>query len=108
MNNALLSTLQSYYEEDSTDPFNVYALAIEYTKWDAGKARLYFDILLAEHADYLPTYYQAAGFFASQEDVERAELIYNRGIELARNQKNVKAQHELQRAYNNFLDEIDE
>jgi len=108
MNNPLLSTLQSYYEEDPNDPFNVYALAIEYTKHDAAEAKVYFKILLNEHPEYLATYYQAGAFFAEQNDFETAETVYKKGIELARAQKNLKTQQELQRAYNNFLEELED
>jgi tetratricopeptide (TPR) repeat protein len=108
MNGSLLSHLLSFYEEDPADPFNVYALAIEYVKSDPGKAGHFFDILLNDHPDYLPTYYHAGSFFAAQEQIEKAEGIYQKGLELARAQKNLKAQQELMRAYNSFLDELDD
>jgi tetratricopeptide (TPR) repeat protein len=108
MSTTLLSKLLAFYEEDPADPFNIYALAIEYAKSDAKKAKMYFDILLNEHPAYLPTYYQAGSFFADTDDVERAEEIYQKGVELARTQNNSKAVQELQRAYNNFLDELED
>jgi tetratricopeptide (TPR) repeat protein len=108
MNSALLSSLLSFYQEDPDDPFNVYALAIEYSKSDAAEAERFFDILLNEHPDYLPTYYHAGAFFAGQEKFEKAEEIYRKGVALALLQKNTKAQQELQRAYNGFLDELDD
>jgi len=108
MNGTLLDNLISFYEEDPNDPFNVYALAIEYTKSDLEKAAHFFDILLAKHPDYLPTYYHAGSFFAANEEVEKAEEIFRKGVALALLQKNTKAHQELLRAYNNFLDEIDD
>ena len=108
MNGTLLDNLISFYEEDPNDPFNSYALALEYAKTDAVKAGQFYDMLLSEHREYLPTYYHAAAFFAFQDKFERADEIYQKGIELALLQKNTKTYQELLRAYRNFLDEIDD
>ncbi|TLV03151.1 tetratricopeptide repeat protein [Dyadobacter luticola] len=108
MSSNILSSLIGFYEEDPGDPFNIYALAIEYAKFDPGKAKHFFNILLTEHPDYLPTYYHAGAFFAGEENIQKAEEIYQKGVDLARSQKNVKAQQELTRAYNAFLDELDD
>ena len=108
MENVLLQNLLSFYEEDPSDPFNVYALALEYSKFDASKATAFFDILLAGHPEYLPTYYHAASFFAMQDKISKAEEIYTKGIALALTQKNTKTHQELLRAYRSFLDELDD
>jgi tetratricopeptide (TPR) repeat protein len=108
MNNSLLPDLLAFYEEDPNDPFNIYALAIEYVKSDSKKAEQFFKILLTQHPDYLPTYYHAGAFFAALENVEQAEGIYQKGVALALLQKNTRAHQELQRAYNTFLDELDD
>ncbi|REA63096.1 tetratricopeptide repeat protein [Dyadobacter luteus] len=107
MSNSLLTNLLAFYEEDPTDPFNVYALALEYLKSSPERAGELFDILLRDHASYLPTYYHAADFFAAKEDNDKAETIYKDGLALALTQSNVKAHQELQRAYRNFLDELE-
>ncbi|MBO9612877.1 MAG: tetratricopeptide repeat protein [Dyadobacter sp.] len=108
MNNSLLANLLAFYEEDPADPFNAYALAIEYSKSDPREAERFFDLLLEKHPDYLPTYYHAGAFFAALEKLEKAEEIYQKGVELALIQKNTKAHRELLSAYNNFKDEMDE
>lgn len=108
MNNSLLANLLAFYEEDPNDPFNVYALAIEYSKSDPGEAAHFFDLLLEKHPDYLPTYYHAGAFFAAMEKIERAEEIYRRGVELALVQKNAKAHRELLAAFSNFKDELED
>lgn len=108
MNNSLLANLLAFYEEDPTDPFNAYALAIEYSKSDPGEAARFFDLLLEKHSDYLPTYYHAGAFFAAMEKTERAEEIYRKGVELALVQKNAKAHRELLAAFNNFKDELED
>ncbi|KAA0993045.1 tetratricopeptide repeat protein [Dyadobacter aurulentus] len=108
MSGTLLPNVLAFYEEDPHDPFNIYALAIEYAKTDRSKASHYFNILLTEHPGYLPTYYHAGAFFAEAEEPEKAEEFYQKGVELARIQGNAKALSELLRAYNNFLDELDD
>lgn len=108
MENSLLENLLAFYKEDPDDPFNIYALAMEYAKTDPGKAGQFYNLLLTEHREYLPTYYHAAAFFAMQDEVEHADEIYQKGIELALLQNNNKTYQELLRAYRNFLDEIDD
>ena len=108
MENSLLQNLITFYEEDPSDPFNIYALALEYLKSDSDEAEKYFDKLLVEHPDYLATYYPAAAFFADLEKVEKAEIIYQKGIDLALLNNNTKTHQELLRAYRSFLDELDD
>ncbi|GGB79897.1 tetratricopeptide repeat protein [Dyadobacter sediminis] len=108
MTNSLLENLLAFYREDPDDPFNMYALAMEYAKSDPAKAGQFYNMLLTEHSAYLPTYYHAAAFFALRDKVEQADEIYRKGIELALLQKNNKTHQELVRAYRNFLDEMDD
>ncbi len=108
MESSLLNNLLAFYDEDPNDPFNVYALAIEYAKSDPLKAETFFDILLNKHPQYLPTYYHAGSFFALLENYEKAEQIYIKGIDLALNQKNTRTHQELLRAYRSFLDELED
>ncbi|OJV14562.1 MAG: enzyme of heme biosynthesis [Dyadobacter sp. 50-39] len=108
MNNSLLASLIAFYEEDPSDPFNAYALAIEYAKSDAAEAGRYFDLLLEKHPGYLPTYYHAGAFFAASGNVARADEIYRKGVELALDQQNAKTHRELLSAYNNFKDELED
>lgn len=100
-----LNLLIEFYNEDPTDPFNVYALAMEYLNEDMMKAKGYLDELLEKHENYLPTYYHAAALYAEIGQSENAKLTYQKGLELAKNQKNTKTLLELQRAYQMFLDD---
>lgn len=105
MDNNRLELLLQFYEEDSQDPFNAYALAMEYLNKDTAKAKVYFDTLLDEHPSYLPTYYHAAALYAALENLEWAEALYQKGMQLALQQQNTKTLQELQRAHRQFLDE---
>ena len=105
MENTLLEKLLVFYEEDPGDPFNLYALALEYQKHDARKAVAYFDQLLEDFPTYLPTYYHAAQLFGNRGENEKANRTFHKGIELATEQGNAKTQQELVRALRMFEDE---
>ena len=102
-----LQQLIAFYEEDPTDPFNAYALAMEYLNEDLVEAKKYLEELLENHPSYLPTYYHAAAVYVDLENREKAKMTYEKGIELAKKQQNSKAIQELQRAYQTFLDDED-
>ncbi|MFN8345159.1 MAG: tetratricopeptide repeat protein [Spirosomataceae bacterium] len=105
MNNNRLNLLLQFYEEDPADPFNVYALAIEYLARDSVKAAEYFTVLLEKHSEYLPAYYHAAALFADLGNAALAEELYRKGMQLALRQQNTKTYQELQRAYRQFQEE---
>jgi tetratricopeptide (TPR) repeat protein len=95
-------------ELDPKDPFNLYALAIEYKDSQQDKAIQYFEKLLKEFPDYLPTYYHAAALFFETNQNKEAEKTYLWGINLAEKLQKEKALKELKSAYQMFLDEKDE
>jgi tetratricopeptide (TPR) repeat protein len=98
-----LDTLLQFYEDDPNDPFNIYALAIEYQKSDPAKAIHYFNILLTSHEGYVPTYYHAAKLFQETGDVEKAIIVYEKGIAVAKSQNEMKAARELKSAYDELM-----
>ena len=97
-----LEQLQQFLKEDPADPFNLYALALEYQRTDVPQALKLFDQLLLEHEDYLPTYYSSAKLFAEAGDTEKAIRLYEAGIERARTRGEMKTMRELRSA----LDEL--
>ncbi len=105
MNNDRIQQLIRFVQEEPHDPFNVYALAMEYLTGQQGQAMTYFDQLLTEHPTYLATYYHAAALYAEREDVDRATELYIQGMELAKAQNNQKTLLELQRAKQAMEDE---
>lgn len=102
MNNDRIQQLIRFVQEEPGDPFNVYALAMEFINGQPEQARSYFDQLLTDHPDYLPTYYHAAALYADLNERDRASVVYEKGIELARAQNNTKTLLELQRAKQAF------
>ncbi|MBD2753612.1 tetratricopeptide repeat protein [Spirosoma validum] len=108
MNNERIQQLIRFVQEEPNEPFNVYALAMEFLNEQPEQARVYFDQLLTVHPDYLPTYYHAAALYADIEERGKAAELYEKGIALARLQNNQKTLLELQRAQQAFEDDEDE
>lgn len=102
MNPARIAQLEKFLMEDPNDPFIKYALALEHLESNKPKSTELFEDLLKNHPDYVGTYYHAAAHFASLHNRERAEAVYQRGIEVAGKQQNAHALRELQSAYLNF------
>lgn len=108
MNEKRIQQLLQFIDEQPDDPFNIYALAMEYRDGQPTQALHYLKQLLDDHPTYLATYYHAAALYAELNDRENAETVYQQGIELAREQKNEKTFQELSRAYRAFLDDDDD
>jgi tetratricopeptide (TPR) repeat protein len=103
-----LTTLHEFYDQDPTDPFNAYALALEYRKNNASRALGYFEVLLRDFPAYLPTYYHAAQLYADLGEDEAARRTYQTGIERAQQAGQAHALRELRAAYQQWSDEHDE
>jgi len=95
--------LEKYYEEDPGDPFNVYALALEYLNYDQRRARALFETLLKLHEEYLPAYYHAAKFFQNAGEKEKAIEVFEKGIALAKKINDSKTLRELKSAYDELM-----
>lgn len=104
MNPGRILQLLKYYEEDPSDPFNIYGLATEYRNADPQQAWKYYTILLKEHPSYLPTYYHAAVMLMDRDDIDEAERLIDAGIVLAKEQNNQLALRELNNLLNELLD----
>lgn len=98
-----LDTLLQFYKDDPNDPFNIYALAIEYQKFDVTKAQVYFEKLLSDHHTYVPTYYHAAKLYQELGNAEKAIEVYEKGIAIAKSQNEMKAARELKSAYDEMM-----
>lgn len=100
-----LAYLLQLHKDQPDDPFLVYGIALEYKKADSSQAEAYFDLLLNTFPDYLPTYYQAAEYYAEKGSHEEALEIYDKGIHLAASLNEMKTLAELKNAKQNL--EID-
>lgn len=107
MSEQRLKTLIKFYEEEPNDPFNLYALALEYQKSDPDKSNELFDKLLTDFPLYVPSYYHAAQLKAALKQAEAALAIYQKGIEVAKQQNEKKAEQELRSAYDALRFELE-
>jgi len=104
MNNERLNQLLQFLREDPNDPFNIYCLANEYKNTDPSKALNYYQDLLLNHAQYLPTYYHAAELYINNDAIAEAEKVIANGIILAIEQNDQLALRELRNMQNNLLE----
>ncbi len=93
-----IEQLQEFVNEDPSDPFSLYALALEYQKTDTPKAIAIFSRLLHDHENYLPTYYQLAKLYETVAESSKALDVYDSGIALALKDNDTKALQELRTA----------
>lgn len=93
-----LEILLQHLEEDPHDPFNIYAVAMEYMKTDINKAVKFLLLLLHEHEDYLPTYYHLGKLKQQLGHTEAAKRVFAKGIEKAEKAGEFKTLRELQNA----------
>lgn len=101
-----LNQLKQFLQDDPDDPFNLYALALEYLKSDSKESKALFELLIEKHPEYLPTYYPYAQLLAEQKESEEAERVYLLGISMAKTKGEAKTLSEIQAAYNDWKYEI--
>lgn len=87
-----LEQLLRFAEEEPGDPFNIYAVAIEYLKLNDEKATDFFETLLREHPSYVPTYYTFGKLMQERKDFERARLLFQQGIAMSGQDQKAKAE----------------
>ena len=102
-----IKTLKTFLQEEPNDPFNWYALAMEYYELDVQKSCDLLESLLEKHPLYLPTYYKAAHLFWDLEDLEKAKKTFEEGIHLATKSNDQKTLRELKTSYQNLIFEMD-
>lgn len=93
-----------FLEQDPTDSFARYAVALEYMgRRDYHLARTYLVDLRERDPAYVATYYQLGQVLVALEEWDAAEEAYQAGIAVARTAGDLHAVSELQAA----LDEVD-
>ena len=98
-----LQQLLAFYEADPSDAFTIYALATEYRTQEPDRAWGYYQKLLAEHPDYVGTYYHAGKLLEQFNKPEEAEKVYRTGLVVARRAGQQHAASELLQALNSCL-----
>jgi tetratricopeptide (TPR) repeat protein len=98
-----LDVLKNMLNRDPGDYFIRYAIALEYIGMnDNDKAKEELSGLLSANPDYLATYYQYGKLLEESGEIDQAEIIYKKGIELADVQNDLHTKSELQEALDNL------
>ncbi|MDZ7267987.1 MAG: tetratricopeptide repeat protein [candidate division KSB1 bacterium] len=99
METTRLEKLLRSLNNDPADAFTRYLVALELTKLNRTQEALtHFERLVAEHPDYVPTYYQYARLLEGLNRIPEAIAIYRAGLQAARGAGNHHAASELQAA----------
>lgn len=101
-----LKILLSLCEEEPEEPFNWYALAMEYVRTDAQRALMLLEEIVHRFPTYLATYYQLASVQLALEAYQEAKKTTEAGIRLAIELQNTKAQKELSALKQQIVDEM--
>lgn len=102
-----IELLEKYISDEPENPFNRYALAMEYYENIPEKAQEILEKAIQQHPDYLPIYFKLAHLYWEDEDWDKAETTFKIGIDLAAEEGDQKALKELKSAYLNFEFEKD-
>ena len=106
--NSRIIQLKEFLKEEPNDSFLIYALSLEYVK--EKNIDLAIETLLELHQKnvaYLAVYYQLGKLYQSSDEIEKAITFFDRGMEVAKKEGNMKTFSELKEAKNVMLD-IDE
>lgn len=94
-----LALLLEFYEQDPGDAFTRFAIAKEYLKRDEPEHALaFYEKLIADQPDYTGTYYHLGKLYETLGRKAEAVTTYQKGIDAARRQRNLKDLSELQDA----------
>ncbi|MCM0041380.1 MAG: tetratricopeptide repeat protein [Algoriphagus sp.] len=102
-----IELLKEYCKAESENPFNYYALALEYRESEKPAAAELFEFIQSRFPTYLPVYFPAAHFFYEEGHLQKAKKLFEEGLALAHILQDEKAKKELANAYQNFLFETD-
>lgn len=101
-----LERLMIYLQDAPDDAFLLFAIAKEYEGLgDKENTLLYFEKLIADHPDYIGTYYHLGKFWEKEENIEKAINIYKKGMEVAQKLNDRHSYGELVTAKMNIDDE---
>ncbi|WP_462250062.1 tetratricopeptide repeat protein [Ekhidna sp.] len=102
MNLERIQLLKTFIQDEPLNPFNKYALAMEYYEEAPDDALELLRDLRKAHPEYLPLYFKLAHLLWEEELWDEANDVFSEGIKLAEEQSDRKALSELKSAYQNF------
>lgn len=102
-----IDQLIQFVKDDPDDPFNHYALALEYSKTNEMQALEIFQNVVKNHRRYIPVYYQLAALYSRVGQQARAIETLRDGIAIAREAGDQKTLRELNTALQELLEDED-
>jgi predicted Zn-dependent protease len=91
--------IKKMLKSDPTDSFLSYALALEYEKAEQPKEAIsIIEALIQNDPNYLGAYYKLGQLYEGQDQLDKAQEIYQVGIKLATEKQDNKAKGELEEA----------
>lgn len=101
MQNPRLVKLYEFLQADPKDSFILYAIATEYNVLgDVDNALKFYLELIDNDPKYVGTYYHLGKLYEKLEQKDEAIKIYQSGMAIAREKRDMHAFSELQGAYN--------
>lgn len=99
MNKSKISQLAKNIQQDPSDTFSKFALALELLKEDqVEKAQLLFEAILKQDPDYLGVYYHLGKLYQRREMYKFAEEMFSKGIKVAEKKNESRTKSELSEA----------
>lgn len=102
MSQERIDLLKQFIKDEPENPFNRYALAMEYYEHDPVQSCDLLSLLSKSDPGYLPTYFKLAHLYWDAEEWDAANNIFKKGIALAIELDDQKALRELRSASQNF------
>jgi Tfp pilus assembly protein PilF len=98
-----LDVLKNMRTKDPGDSFTRYAIALEYIGVnDNNNAGKELSELIEDDPGYLAAYYQFGKLLEESGEIEKAQAVYSKGMEIAKNQNDLHTFNELQEALENL------
>ena len=100
-----IAQLKAFLDKSPDDAFLQHALALEYIKLgDDVTARALFETVLAQHEDYVGSYYHLAKLLERTGERDAAVAVYEKGLARTKALGERHAYNELLAAYEDFMD----
>ncbi len=104
-----ISRLAKNIQQDPSDTFSKFALALELLKDDrVEKAQLLFEAILKQDPDYLGVYYHLGKLYQRREMYTRAKEMFSNGIRVAEKKNESRTKSELSEALIQLQFEIED
>lgn len=105
--NSKIKTLARNIQANPDDSFSKFALALEFLKKNnLQRAKLLFQDIYTNDPEYVGVYYHLGKLYERLEYFDKAQKMYNEGMDVASNQEEHRTQKELQEALTQLENEI--